>query len=229
MKKSDIKCGVIAVLLLMAMAIVFILWCVGTWDDNAGYAEVPQESWEIPTVCTDGLKVQELVCIEPEETEDEHAEETEQVAAKLESPATSTVYEQTSAEIPKVSQVSGTYYDAIPLSAELQAVLFECCAEHGIRPELALALIETESQFDPYVESYSECYGLCQLNPVYFPSGLSPADNIRYGMEYLGRQIRAYGSEAAGLTAYTVGHDNGSRNYANVVLSRAPAWETIIG
>lgn len=221
MKNTDVKYGVVAVLVFMAMAVVSILWCVGAWGE-----EFQQESWSAPTVCTEGLKVYETVRIEPEE---ESTDKSEQVTVKLENSAISTVYEAAPMETPEVSQVSGTHYDAIPLSAELQTVLFECCKEHSIRPELALALIETESQFDPYVESYSGCYGLCQLNPAYFPSGLSPADNIRYGMEYLGRQLRVYGSEAAGLTAYNRGHDDGSRSYANVVLSRAEKWREIVG
>lgn len=126
-------------------------------------------------------------------------------------------------------QTCHDYYDAIPLCTELQAVLFEACERNYIDPAIALALIQTESDFDPYaVNSCSGCYGLCQLNPACFPSGLSPAENINYGMDYLGRQIRVYGNEAAGLTAYNVGHDNGTRGYANVVLSAAVYWREIL-
>lgn len=210
------KFGVIAVAILIAIAIVFVMWCVGTWDDNAGYEEFPAEAWEAPAVNAEGLKVQAVA--------EEVAEEVAEV--KQEIVVTPTVFVQEAAVESTVSQVS---YESIPLSADLQAVLFEACTENNVRPALALAVIETESQFDPYaVNRWSGCYGLCQLHPACFPSGLSPADNIRYGIAYLGRQIRVYGSEAAGLTAYTVGHDDGSRSYANVVLSRAPAWEAVI-
>ena len=120
------------------------------------------------------------------------------------------------------------YYEEIPLSAELQEVLFDTCDEYGIPYEIALGLIQTESRFNPYVVSCSGCYGLCQLNPVYFPSGLSPADNIRYGIQYLARQINVYGNIPAGLTAYNAGHDTGDRTYANVVLGYAAQWEGAI-
>lgn len=118
------------------------------------------------------------------------------------------------------------YDERIPLDAELQAVLFEACEENNVPIEIALAVIEAESRFNPYaVNPSSGCYGLCQLNPACFPSGLSPADNIRYGMAYLGRQIAVYGSLEAGLTAYAVGHDDGSRYYAAYVLSAAERWK----
>lgn len=128
-----------------------------------------------------------------------------------------------------VHEVPTPYYKEIPMPYELQVILFDACDENGVPYDIALAVIETESQFDPNaVNPYSGCYGYCQLHPACFPSGLSPADNIRYGIAYLGRQIRVYGTEAAGLTAYTVGHDDGSRGYASVVMSRAAKWSEVV-
>ena len=122
------------------------------------------------------------------------------------------------------------YYAEIPLSAELQTVLFEACDMYGVPYDVALAMIETESQFNPYIEnSDSGCYGLCQLHPAYFPTNLSPADNIKYGIRYLGKQIRVYGTLESGLTAYAVGHDDGSRGYAHYVLNIAQEWNIILG
>ena len=121
------------------------------------------------------------------------------------------------------------YYEEIPLSADLQSVLFEACDRNGIDPAIALALIETESRFQPdAVNSYSGCYGLCQLNPACFPSGLCYAENINYGIDYLGRQVLVYGSYEAGLTAYAVGHDDGSRGYANTVISASDKWRSVL-
>lgn len=199
---NNIKYGIAAVLIFAAIAIVFILWCIGTFDDNAGYEEFPAETWEAPAVRSEGLKVQTVACVELEE-ESEQAEQ-------------------------QVTGQAKRYYEEIPLDAELQEVLFACCDEYGIPYEIALGLIQTESQFNPYVVSYSGCYGLCQLNPVYFPSGLAPADNIRHGMKYLARQINAYGSVEAGLTAYNAGHDTGDRYYASAVLSAAEMWRGVI-
>lgn len=108
MKNTDIKCGLIAVLLLMAMAIVFILWCIGTWEDNAGYEEFPAETWEAPAVRSEGLKVQAVFeGVEPQEIV---KAEPEQVTVKLESSAISTVYEQTAPAEQVVSQVNDAQY-----------------------------------------------------------------------------------------------------------------------
>lgn len=125
---------------------------------------------------------------------------------------------------------SGRFCEAIPLDAECQKALFDSCDQYGIPYHVALGLIETESRFDPYVVSYAGCYGLCQLNPLYFPSGLSPADNIRYGMEYLAERVRHYGGDIVrGLQGYTNYIDNGSRVYPNTVLAFAEKWKDVIG
>lgn len=114
---------------------------------------------------------------------------------------------------------------AIPLSPELQAALREACAEHGVPLALALGVIQVESRFQPDAVSREGCYGLMQLNPKYFPDKLSPADNLRAGIEYLGRLLGEHGDPAAALTAYNAGHDTGSRVYASVVLEAAEWWE----
>ena len=133
-------------------------------------------------------------------------------------------------QVEAVEIVEPRYYADIPLDAELQEVLFKACDENNVPYYIALAVIYTESRFNPYaVNGSSGCYGLCQLNPACFPSGLCPADNIRYGIAYLGRQIRVYGSIEAGLTAYAVGHDDGSRSYAYYVLGVAEKWKGVVG
>lgn len=112
----------------------------------------------------------------------------------------------------------------IPLSAELQKTLFDACDTYGVEYAVGLALIQTESNFEPDVVSGSGCYGLCQLNPYYFPSNLTPGENIEHGIRYLASNIAKYGDVAAGLCAYNAGHDNGSRSYSSVVLARAEEW-----
>ena len=117
------------------------------------------------------------------------------------------------------------YDPAIPLSAELQTVLFEVCTENDVPVALALGVIEVESCFLADAVSPEGCYGLMQLNPKYFPGGLSPADNLRAGIEHLGRLLGQYGDPAAALTAYNAGYDTGRRAYANAVLAAAEWWE----
>ncbi|NCE63690.1 lytic transglycosylase domain-containing protein [Pseudoflavonifractor sp. 524-17] len=115
------------------------------------------------------------------------------------------------------------YRPDVPLSPELQGALYDACDTYGIPYAVALGLIEVESNFDPMaVNSTSGCYGLTQISPVYFPSGLSPAENIRAGMAYLGEQLERYGGDLpAALQSYHDGHDTGKRWYANAVLEAA--------
>ena len=107
----------------------------------------------------------------------------------------------------------------VPLTdAELSALLDACEAGH-IDPALALALIQVESSFDPEaINPVSGCYGYCQLNPKYFPAGLTPEENITAGIGYLAEQLDRYGDLEAALTAYNAGHDTGDRTYAQLVL-----------
>lgn len=116
------------------------------------------------------------------------------------------------------------YNPAIPLSAELQAVFCEACAENDVPTALALGVIEVESCFLADADN-GQCYGLMQLNRNYFPDKLSPEDNLRAGIEYLGRLLEQYGDTAAALTAYNAGYDTGRRGYADAVLKAAEWWE----
>lgn len=119
----------------------------------------------------------------------------------------------------------GYFREDVPLSYELQDVLRTASEANGIPYHVALGLIETESGFDPEAVSSAGCYGLAQLNPTYFPSGLSPADNLTTGMDYLGYQLECHnGDLGAALTAYNAGHDTGARGYARAVLEAAENW-----
>ena len=206
----------------MKKLIIILLLCAGMATTSITTAQPVDElqGAEAPEICTEGLKVQETYTAPA-------TEKAEQVTVKLDNPEVSTVSEASEPIQTVNSQVR--YYEEIPLSAELQQALFAACDEFSIDYALALGLIQTESNFNPYaVNRWSGCYGLCQLHPACFPSGLSPEQNIHYGIEYLARQIRVYGSVPAGLTAYTVGHDDGSRSYANVVMAYAAQWENIV-
>lgn len=114
--------------------------------------------------------------------------------------------------------------DDVPLSAEIQTVLYEACQEAGIEYEVGLGLIETESGFKSDAVSPCGAYGLCQLNPQYFPAGLSDEDNIKAGIGYLGELLEKYGDLDAALTAYNRGFDNGNRAYSNKVMAYAEKW-----
>lgn len=112
----------------------------------------------------------------------------------------------------------------VPLSAELQEVLLDACAEAGIDPLLMLGLIWTESRFEVDAVSGTGDYGLCQLNRLYFDPNMTPEENLRAGVALLGLHLERYGNIYAALTAYHVGHDDGSRGYAATVISAAADW-----
>lgn len=127
--------------------------------------------------------------------------------------------------------VGSRYFsDAIPLPFELQDVVQTACSVYDIPYTLALGVIETESNFDVNaVNSDVGCYGLFQLNPNYFPRGLSPTDNIYAGMGYLRYQLDRYNEDIpAALTAYNAGNDMGSRVYADKVLASADKWAGVL-
>ena len=83
--------------------------------------------------------------------------------------------------------------------------------------------MESNFQAD-IVNATGDCYGLCQLNVRYFPSGLPPEENIDHGLAYLREQIDRYGGLEAGLQAYHDGYDTGARWYAKAVLAAAEKW-----
>ena len=122
-------------------------------------------------------------------------------------------------------EAQGYFRADVPLDYELQDVLHTAAQANGVPYHVALGLIYVESRFDPEAVSLAGCYGLAQLNPRYFQSGLSPAENIEAGMEYLGSLIERYGDLSAALCGYHDGHDTGRRGYSNAVLEAAECWK----
>lgn len=120
----------------------------------------------------------------------------------------------------------GYYRTDVPLSYELQDILHCMCDKYNVNYELALGLIQSESNFDEINDSEANiCYGLMALNKKYFPKDLTPAENIEAGIKCFSEKIEKYdGNIEAALTAYNVGHDNGSRHYAKRALEFAKSW-----
>ena len=138
-----------------------------------------------------------------------------------------TVYFEPDPEPEEPAAEMFTFREDVPLSAELQEVLWDACQEHKVEYALAMGLIETESSFNPEAVSCVGCYGLMQLNPDYFPADLSPAENIQYGVAFIAEKLDQYaGNVGAALTAYNAGHDTGNREYAENVMAAAERWRT---
>lgn len=130
-------------------------------------------------------------------------------------------------EAVREAEQADPYDETIPLDRELQTALREACKEHGVPISLALGLIEMESGFRTDAVSSEGAYGLCQLNPKYFPADLDPTENISAGVAWLGELLNRYEDTAAALTVYNAGRDTGSRRYAGAVLAAAERWEEL--
>lgn len=116
------------------------------------------------------------------------------------------------------------FREDVPLSPGCLEALLEACEANSVPLCGALGVIEVESGFDSEAVN-GVCYGLMQLNTKYFPAGLSPEDNIRAGVAWLGELLERYeGDTQAALTAYNAGHDTGSRAYARAVLAASEKW-----
>lgn len=112
------------------------------------------------------------------------------------------------------------YIEDIPLDKQLQRTAFDTANDNGVDYLLVLAVMSVESDFDSAAVSACGCYGLMQLNPRYFPVGLSDEDNIKAGTAYLGELLEKHkGDEPAALRAYNLGFDDGDRAYSSAVLS----------
>ena len=116
------------------------------------------------------------------------------------------------------------YRNPTPLSDELFRAVDAAADTYHVPLCLALGLIEVESGFDAEAVSPKGCYGLTQLNPQYFPAGLSAEENVQTGLAHLGSLLERYDTMTA-LTIYNAGRDTGDREYANKVMEVAWAWE----
>lgn len=153
--------------------------------------------------------------------------ETFAAPVKVDRPMPTTIGEDPDEDalITAALEEQGYFRADVPLDYELQDVLHTAAQANGVPYHVALGLIYVESRFDPEAVSPAGCYGLAQLNPRYFQSGLSPAENIEAGMEYLGSLIERYGDLSAALCGYHDGHDTGRRGYSNAVLEAAEKWQ----
>lgn len=96
-------------------------------------------------------------------------------------------------------------------------------AKNGLDPDLVLAVIKTESNFDPEAISHAEAYGLMQITEetlkwAIFREGkgakystedlLDPKINIRYGCLILSLLMEEFGDTKTALAAYNAGRGN---------------------
>lgn len=105
-------------------------------------------------------------------------------------------------------------FSTTPASVERQrlaATVIGIAAEYKLDPRLVMALIATESNFDPNARSPRNAYGLMQLIPetaarFRVTDVLDPVQNLRGGMAYLSWLLSYYrGDVILALAAYNAG------------------------
>lgn len=149
--------------------------------------------------------------------------EAHYIANEADKPIAATAAYQRPVETGRIEELI-EYRNPTPLSDELFRAVDAAADTYNVPICLALGLIEVESGFDAEAVSPKGCYGLTQLNPKFFPSGLSAEENVQTGLAHLGSLLERYDTMTA-LTIYNAGRDTGSRVYAHKVMEAAWAWE----
>ena len=124
------------------------------------------------------------------------------------------------------------YWDSVPLDAHLQNYIVETSDTYGIAPEIVMAMIERESEFDiTNIGDEGNAYGLMQIWPKWHYQRmqslgctdlLDPYHNVTVGIDYLAELAKKYGDMGKALTAYNRGSYEGTiTEYAKAVLAAA--------
>lgn len=129
----------------------------------------------------------------------------------------------------------------VPLEHDLQLFIADLCEEVNIDPELVLAMIEQESQWDAAaVGDNGRSFGLMQvqerwhkdrMNKLGCDDLLDPYQNVLVAVDILAEKLAKYDTTGEALTAYNAG-DAGAYNlyfskgiyandYAKEVMARA--------
>lgn len=188
------------------ICVIFFAFAAGVWyDENVLHKE--EDPKPVPAV---------------EEIQPTIIEQVEPVMAAMPIPATET------AQAGLDPMVEETYLrDDIPLSCELQAMLYGACLEMGVEYELALAVIEQETDFRNVQGDGGKAYGYFQVWPKWHSDRMTelgvtdlmdPESNFRVGCSFLSECIEKYGLEK-GLGYYNGGKAR-ETSYSREVLEK---------
>lgn len=125
-------------------------------------------------------------------------------------------------ELPRTWEVNDKEFTPmdVPLDADLQEFIFYLSAAYEIDPTLVMAVIKTESNFDPNAVGRTNDYGLMQINRINHQwlhdelgvtNFLDPYDNVKSGMFILRKLFEKYEDPAKVLMAYNMGEGGAAR------------------
>lgn len=121
----------------------------------------------------------------------------------------------------------------------------EIADEYDICPELIMAIVESESTYNPSAKN-GQCKGLMQVSEKWHGDRMDrlgvtdlfdPYSNILVGVDYLSELAEKYQDVGLVLMVYNGGHDYAMRiyekgelsNYANKILERSAELERLHG
>lgn len=156
---------------------------------------------------------------------------------------------QETEKIEEALLAQGYFSLAVPMPYEWQDYMRTYCEEYGCSYPLALAVAQTESNFDMDAVGASGEVGIMQLNPgpgssyhaeIQAATGLDPttaSGNIAGGCYKLGLYLAKYGSVEKAAMAYNMGEggarsawDSGitSTDYSKAVKEAMETWECTV-
>lgn len=156
---------------------------------------------------------------------------------------------QETEKIEEALLAQGYFSLAVPMPYEWQDYMRTYCEEYGCPYPLALAVAQTESNFDMDAVGASGEVGIMQLNPgpggsyhaeIQAATGLDPttaSGNIAGGCYKLGLYLAKYGSVEKAAMAYNMGEggarsawDSGitSTDYSKAVKGAMETWECTV-
>ena len=99
---------------------------------------------------------------------------------------------------------------SVSLSGVLDEAVERRAKEYGVRPELVMAVIRAESNFNPKAVSSKGAQGLMQLMPrtaaaMGITDPFDPDQNIAGGTQYLSKLLKMFGNERLAVAAYNAG------------------------
>lgn len=162
----------------------------------------------------------------------ERAEAAPEAGRSVEAVETAAVMPVPAAQEPQERQLGpceDTYLrDDIPFSYELQAMLYGACQEFHVPYELALAVVEQETNFRNVTGDDGASVGFMQIQDRWW-SGLmeeigardlaDPEDNFRTGCAILRQLLDKHGNIGDALSAYNTGRP-GETRYSREVMER---------